>query len=144
VLAQVLLAFEEHLTLLNTLVWDKMDPGLGWRWRRSWEAIIEASHGKPGVWHGGHDKRNVLRYPHAVPGADDHPTPKPVPLLEELIHAAAPVRGLILDPFAGSGSTLIAAERTSRSCRAVELEPRYCDIIVARWEAVSGQQASRQ
>ena len=143
VLAKALLAISEHFTLQNTLVWDKVDPGLGWRWRRSWEAIIEASVGKPRVWHGGTSARNVLRYAKAIPQSDDHPTPKPVPLLEELILAAAPARGAILDPFAGSGSTLIATERTGRACYAAELESRYCDIILARWEAVSGGRAQR-
>lgn len=97
-LAKAIFAVEQHFTLLNTLVWDRVDPGLGWRWRRcrSWEAIIEASVGRPTIWHGGTDARNVLCYPHAIPQADDHPTPKPVPLLEELIRAAAPARGRIL------------------------------------------------
>ena len=143
VLAKALLAISQHFTLVNTIVWDKVDPGLGWRWRRSWEAIVEASVGRPRVWHGGTDRRNVIRFPRAIPQSDDHPTPKPVPLLEEIILAAAPARGIILDPFAGSGSTLIAAERTGRSCLAAELESRYCDIILARWEAVSGAQAQR-
>jgi site-specific DNA-methyltransferase (adenine-specific) len=61
-----------------------------------------------------------------------------VPLLEELIRAAAPSRGLVLDPFAGSGPTVMAAERTGRTCYAVELEPRYCDAVLARWEALTG------
>ena len=143
VLAKALLAVAQHFTLLNLLVWDKLDPGLGWRWRRSWEAIIEASVGRPKVWHGGNDKRNVLRYPKAIPQADDHPTPKPVPLLEEIIRCAAPAHGLVLDPFAGSGSTLIAAERTGRTCLAAELEPRYADIVIARWEALVGARAVR-
>lgn len=142
VLAKALLAIAQHFTLLNTIVWDKADPGLGWRWRRSWEAIIEASVGKPRVWNGGTDARNVLRFAKAIPQQNDHPTPKPVPLLEEIIRAAAPSRGLVLDPFAGSGPTLIAAERTGRTCCAVDLEPRYCDIIVARWEALSGSKAT--
>ncbi len=142
VLAKALLAVSEHFDLLNTLVWDKVDPGLGWRWRRSWEAIIEASVGKPRVWHGGTEKRNVVRYAKAIPQSDEHPTPKPVPLLEEIITAAAPTRGIVLDPFAGSGPTLIAAERTGRVCYAAELEPRYCDIILARWEACSGSRAA--
>jgi site-specific DNA-methyltransferase (adenine-specific) len=141
VLARALMATSQHLTLLNTLVWDKVDPGLGWRWRRSWEAIIEASNGKPTRWYGGTEKRNVLRYPKAIPQADEHPTPKPVPLLEELICASAPAHGLVLDPFAGSGPTLIAAEHTGRTCLAVELEPRYCDMIVARWEALACDKA---
>jgi DNA modification methylase len=143
VLARAQLAIAEHFALLNTIVWDKVDPGLGWRWRRSWEAIIEASVGRPTTWHGGTTSRNVLRFPRAIPGADDHPTPKPIPLLEELIRAASPTRGLILDPFLGAGSTLIAAERTGRSCIGVELERRYCDLTLARWEALSGQQAQR-
>jgi len=143
VLAKALLAISQHFTLLNLLVWDKMDPGLGWRWRRSWEAIIEASVGRPRVWHGGSDKRNVLRYPKAIPQSGDHPTPKPVPLLEEIIRCAAPAHGRVLDPFAGSGSTLIAAERTGRTCLAAELEPRYSDIIIARWEALVGAGAVR-
>jgi DNA modification methylase len=143
VLAKALLAVSRHFTLLNTIVWDKVDAGLGWRWRRSWEAVIEASVGRPRVWHGGTDRRNVLRFPRAIPQSDDHPTPKPVPLLEEIVLAAAPARGTILDPFAGSGSTLIAAERTGRTCLAGELEPRYCDIVLARWEAVSGGKAQR-
>jgi DNA modification methylase len=141
VLAKALLAVSRHLTLLNLLVWDKMDAGLGWRWRRSWEAVIEASVGRPRVWHGGTDRRNVLRFPRAIPQSDDHPTPKPVPLLEEIVLAAAPARGTILDPFAGSGSTVIAAERTGRTCVAVELEPRYCDMVLARWEVLTGGQA---
>jgi len=143
VLAKALLAISQHFTLLNTIVWDKVDPGLGWRWRRSWEAVIEAGVGRPRVWHGGTGRRNVLRFARAIPHSDDHPTPKPVPLLEEIILAAAPARGTVLDPFAGSGSTLIAAERTGRSCFAAELEPRYCDIVLARWEAVSGTRAQR-
>jgi len=83
----------------------------------------------------------VLRSPKAIPQAEDHPTPKPVPLLEELIRAAAPTRGIVLDPFAGSGPTLIAAERTGRVCLAAEIEPRYADIILARWEALNGSKA---
>ena len=143
VLAKALLAICEHFTLLNTLVWDKVDPGLGWRWRRSWEAIIEASVGRPRLWNGGTKARNVLRFAKAIAQQDDHPTPKPVPLLEEIIRAAAPSRGIVLDPFAGSGPTLIAAERTGRSCYAAELEPRYCDIVVARWEALTGCTSTR-
>ena len=142
VLAKALLAISEHFTLLNTLVWDKLDPGLGWRWRRSWEAIIEASVGKPRLWNGGTDARNVLRYAKAIPQSDDHPTPKPVPLLEELIRCSSPTRGLVLDPFAGSGPTLIAAERTGRVCHAAEFEPSYCDIVLARWEALTGCKAT--
>ena len=143
VLAKAMLAIAEQFSLLNVLVWDKLDPGLGWRWRRSWEAIIEATYGKSATWNGGTELRNVLRFPKAIPDSEQHPTPKPVPLLEELIKACCPTRGLVLDPFAGSGSTLIAAERTGRTCIAAELEPRYCDITLARWEVLTGEQAQQ-
>jgi DNA modification methylase len=142
-LAKVLLAIDRIFNLSNVLVWDRVDPGLGWRFRRSWEAIVEASVGRPRVWHGGKEQCNVLRYPRAIPQAGDHPTPKPIPLLEKLIACAAPARGSALDPFGGSGSTLVAAERTGRICYLAELEPRYCDIALARWEALTGQQATR-
>jgi DNA modification methylase len=49
----------------------------------------------------------------------------------------------VLDPFAGSGSTLIAAERTGRRCAALELDPRYADVVLARWERFSGSVAER-
>jgi DNA modification methylase len=141
-LAKVLLAVERHFDLLNTLCWDRTDIGLGHRFRGQWESIVEASVGRPSIWHGGSDRSNVLRFPRAIPQAGDHPTPKPVPLLEEIIRCAAPARGVVLDPFAGSGSTLIAAERTGRICLAAEIEPRYADIILARWGALSGSKAS--
>ena len=88
--------------------------------------------------YGGTQRRNVLRYTRAIPQSDEHPTPKPVSLLEELIKAASPSRGRVLDPFAGAGPTLIAAERTGRTCYAAELEPRDCDIVMPRWEALTG------
>ena len=140
VLAKCLLAIADHLNLLNVLVWDKLDPGLGWRWRRSWEAILEAANGKPATWNGGNELRNILRCRKAIPSSEEHPTPKPVPLLEQLIRACCPTQGLVLDPFAGSGSTLIAAERTGRTCVAVELVPRYCDVTLARWQSLTGEQ----
>ena len=61
----------------------------------------------------------------------DHPTQKPVELLEWCL---AKADGLVLDPFGGSGSTLIACEKTNRHCRMMELDPTYCDVIVKRWE----------
>jgi len=142
-LAKVLLAVDRHFNLLNILCWDRTDIGLGHRFRGQWESIVEACVGRPSIWHGGSDRSNVLRFPRAIPQAGDHPTPKPVPLLEEIIRCAAPARGRVLDPFAGSGSTLVAAQLTGRTCLAAELEPRYCDIVLARFEAATGQQARK-
>jgi DNA modification methylase len=68
---------------------------------------------------------------------------KPLALMERAIENSSKPGALVLDPFAGSGSTLIAAERTGRVCAAVELDSRYCDVILARWEAFTGGRAER-
>ena len=73
---------------------------------------------------------------------DLHPTMKPVILMERAILHSSKSGDLVLDPFAGSGSTLIACQKTSRSGRLVELDPRYVDVTILRWQAFSGQQAT--
>jgi DNA modification methylase len=72
-----------------------------------------------------------------------HPTMKPVALVERAIEASSAAGDRVLDPFGGSGSTLIAAERTGRAASLVELDPRFCDVILARWEAFTGERAER-
>jgi DNA modification methylase len=67
-----------------------------------------------------------------------HPTEKPVSLLAEIIGWTV---GLVFDPFLGSGTTLIAAEQLGRKCYGMEISPQYCDVIVARWEKLTGQKA---
>jgi DNA modification methylase len=66
---------------------------------------------------------------------------KPLALVERALSNSSREGDRVLDLFLGSGSTLIAAERTGRICLGVELDPVYCDVIVARWEAFTGQQA---
>ena len=73
-----------------------------------------------------------------------HPTQKPVGLLEEILEDMGKGYDLILDPYLGSGSTLIAAERQGRACWAMEIEPRYVDVSVKRWEDYTGQKATRE
>lgn len=73
-----------------------------------------------------------------------HPTQKPVDLMAIPIRNSAPVNGLVYEPFAGSGSTLIACEREGRRCAALELDPVWCDFIVARWKKFTGKEAKRE
>jgi DNA modification methylase len=73
----------------------------------------------------------------------DHPTQKPVELMEIPILNHTMPGDEVYEPFGGSGTTLMAAERLDRVCLAIELEPKYCDIIVARWQAYTGTQAER-
>jgi DNA modification methylase len=67
---------------------------------------------------------------------------KPVALIERAILHSSRRGETILDPFAGSGSTLIACEKAGRRARLIEIEPKYCDVIVRRWEQFSGKQAT--
>ena len=73
--------------------------------------------------------------------SDLHPTTKPVELIERAIENSAVAGGIVLDLFGGSGSTLIAAEKTGRKARLAELDPKYVDVIVRRWQEFTGQDA---
>jgi len=73
--------------------------------------------------------------------SDLHPTTKPVELIERAIDNSAVAGGVVLDLFGGSGSTLIAAEKTGRKARLAELDPKYVDVIVRRWQEFTGQEA---
>jgi DNA modification methylase len=70
-----------------------------------------------------------------------HPTVKPVALVADAIKDVSKRKGVVLDPFGGSGTTIIAAEKTGRRARAVELEPKYVDVAVRRWERYTGKTA---
>lgn len=72
-----------------------------------------------------------------------HPAQKPTALLIRAIENSSPTGALVLDVFAGSGSSLIAAERAGRSWAGVELDPAYCDVIAARWAAFTGGEVRR-
>ena len=71
-----------------------------------------------------------------------HPTMKPVELCQRAIENSSDVNGVVLDLFGGSGSTLIACEKTNRDCRMMELDPKYCDVIVKRWCEFTGKDAT--
>jgi len=71
----------------------------------------------------------------------EHPTMKPIELITRAINNSSRANDLVLDPFAGSGSTLIAAEQTRRRSRLMEIDPKYCDVIIARYERVTGGKA---
>lgn len=71
----------------------------------------------------------------------EHPTMKPVKLLARLIRNSTRPGETVLDPFGGSGSTLIACEQLGRICYTMEFDPKYCDVIIDRWEKLTGQKA---
>lgn len=113
------------------LVWDKAMVGMGdtdFPWGPSYELIYVSGAG----WAASPRASAILRYPHTAQVASQvgHPTPKPTALMERLITAAPP--GVIADPFAGSGSTLVAAKALGRRAIGVEIEERYCEIAARR------------
>lgn len=101
---------------------------------------------KPGHahrWYGGRSLNTVFEVP--KPDASEaHPTMKPVALIRPMIEASTRPGDLVIDPFSGSGSTLIACEESGRVCAGIELEPEYCDAIATRWERATGTPAVRE
>jgi DNA modification methylase len=74
----------------------------------------------------------------------DHPTMKPVRLFARMMQNSTMKTATAFDPFLGSGTTLIAAEQLGRKCYGMEISPAYCDVIVKRWETLTGKKATRE
>ena len=110
------------------IVWDKGSMGLGNGFRAQHELVCHASKGVPTI----HDKGcgNVITHPRQAP--DDHPSPKPEQVMQRLIEVVTVDRGVVLDPFMGSGTTLRAAKNIGRRAIGIELEERYCEIAAKR------------
>ena len=70
-----------------------------------------------------------------------HPTPKPVKMIVRVVKTSCEVGGIVIDPFSGTGTTIMASEYSNRSCYAMELDPRYCEITIQRWEEYTGNKA---
>jgi DNA modification methylase len=142
------------LAPLNLIVWAKTNGGMGSLYRSQHELLPlfkkgSAPHvntvglGKRGRW-----RSNVWTYPGASSlGSDarrgliDHPTVKSTAMLEDALLDVSNRGDIVIDPFLGSGSTLIAADKTGRVCRGVELDPLYVDVIVRRYEAATSNRA---
>jgi DNA modification methylase len=142
------------LTPINLIVWAKTNAGMGSLYRSQHELLPlfkkgGAPHinnielGKRGRW-----RSNVWTYPGASSlgsdarrGLQDHPTVKPTAMLEDALLDLTNRGDIVLDPFLGSGSALIAAEKTGRICRGVELDPLYVDVIIRRYHAATGNAA---
>jgi DNA modification methylase len=75
--------------------------------------------------------------------SDEHPTMKPIELVARAIINSSDRKESVLDLFGGSGTTIIAAEQTGRSCYMMELDPHYCDVIIQRWENLTGKKAEK-
>lgn len=93
-------------------------------------------------WHGDNRRSTVFEVDKPARNGE-HPTMKPVELVQAMLRNSCPPSGSVLDMFAGSGSTLIAAYLLGMHAYCVELDPKYCDVIVKRWESITGEKAVR-
>jgi DNA modification methylase len=127
----------------NLLVWVKNNGAgaLFAQYKHWYEPCFYAfKRGHSPRWHGPTNERTV--WEHDKPAVNDlHPTMKPVALIERTIGNATEPGQLVVDAFLGSGTAIIAAERTGRRCYGFDLDRHYCDVILARWESFSDRQA---
>lgn len=139
-----LAAADAGMTVRQVLVWAKPSLVLGrcdYHWRHE-PCLYGWKDGASHSWFGDRTQTTVLEF--AKPARNgEHPTMKPVELFAALLRNSCPPGGRVLDPFGGSGTSLIAAEAEGRSASLVELDPRYADVIVRRWEQVTGKTAAR-
>ncbi|MCT2539961.1 site-specific DNA-methyltransferase [Sedimentimonas flavescens] len=144
----------EGLTLINLCVWNKTNGGMGSLYRSKHEMICIFKKGAAphvnNVELGRHGRYRTNVWDYAGVNtfrrgraADlvDHPTVKPTALVADAIRDVSHKGEIVLDPFSGSGATLLAAEKSGRTARVIELDPLYVDVAIRRWQALTGQEA---
>jgi DNA modification methylase len=127
------------------IIWAKNTFTLGRAdYQRQYEPILYGwREGADHFWCGARNQSDVWQI--NKPAKNDlHPTMKPVELVERAILNSSKSRDLVLDPFGGSGTTMIAAEKSGRYARLIEMDPKYVDVIIKRWQEYSGGSATRQ
>jgi DNA modification methylase len=144
--------------LKNLCIWAKDNGGMGSLYRSQHELVFVFKYGRESHRNNvqlgkyGRNRSNVWHYAGANSfsrnGAEGnqlalHPTVKPVALVADAIMDCTARRDLVLDGFLGSGTTIIAAERSGRRCYGIEIDPLYVDIVIRRWERIAGENATK-
>jgi DNA modification methylase len=151
---ELLTAARKVYELMNVCIWNKSNGGMGGLYRSKHEFVFVLRNGSaPHVnnvqlGRSGRNRTNVWDYPAVSRFRREpldelilHPTVKPVALVADAIKDCSKRRGLVLDPFVGSGSTMIAAEKTGRVAYGLELDPRHVDTAIRRWAHYAGEPA---
>jgi DNA modification methylase len=127
------------------LVWVKSRPGFNFaHYKHQHEPMLYgAQKGQPANWYGDRSQVSTLHVASESGRDYQHPTQKPVELLQVPIRNSSRASEVIVDPFSGSGSTIIAAEQLGRRCFAMELDPRYVAVAIKRWEDFTGRTSER-
>ena len=137
---------EKYYKLKDTIIWvkDSFVPGRN-DYHNKFEPILYLEKIGKGevkrIWNGQRDKSNVWNFDRDR--NVKHPTNKPVQLIKFALLNSSNKNNIIIDPFLGSGSTLIACEKTNRICYGMEFDTKYCDVIIERWEQFTGQKANK-
>jgi len=151
---EMLAAGRQVYELKNLCVWNKTNAGMGSFYRSKHELVFVWKSGSAAhinnfeLGQHGRNRTNVWDYAGVntmragrLEELAMHPTVKPVALVADAIKDCSRRGGLVLDPFCGSGTILIAAERTGRKARALEVDPTYVDVGVRRWQSYTGKNA---
>ena len=135
-------AIKNKWNFKRTLIWNKNVFGLSGKkgYRPKYELIAFGSNGDEYNWYGDNSQADVIDVPRPE-RIGNHPTTKPIKLVEIALKNSSKLKDIILDSFLGSGSTLIACQKTNRKCYGMELDPNYCDVIIERWEQFTGKKA---
>lgn len=137
--------FDVDWEVRQCLIWDKDVMVMGrqdYHWKHE-PCLYGWKKGAAHLWASDRKQTTILKFDRPK-RSESHPTMKPVDLVAYQIENNTKGADLVLDVFAGSGSTLIAAEKTGRNARLVELDPKYCDVIVKRWQDFTGLTATHE
>ena len=127
----------------SQIIWAKSSFAISrgnyhWQHEACWYAVRK---GKTAHWHGNHSQTTLWEIPHNK-NETGHSTQKPVECMRRPIENNSSPGQAVYEPFSGSGTTIIAAEMTGRSCHAIEISPAYVDVAVLRWQNFTGQSAT--
>jgi DNA modification methylase len=153
-MGEVLAAARDLYEFKNLCVWNKTNAGMGTFYRSKHELVFVFKVGTVshinnfGLGEKGRYRTNVWDYAGVntfkrgrMDELRTHPTVKPLPLVMDALKDCSTRRGVVLDPFVGSGTTLLAAEKTGRVGRAIEIDPHYVDAAIGRWQGLTGEAA---
>ena len=130
------------LELKQNLIWQKNSMVMGrqdYQWQHE-PCLYGWKKGATHYWYSDRKQTTIIKFDRPTK-SKLHPTMKPVGLVEYLIKNSSKQEDIVLDPFLGSGTTLIACEKLQRFCYGIELDPKYCDVIIKRWQQYTGKEA---
>lgn len=132
--------YDSGLKQRSIIVWHKIGGGFGdfmAQYMNAYEPCIYGSNGDSVNWYGANNEKTIWEIDKEKK-CDLHPTMKPIKLVQRAVKNSSTENDLVLDLFGGSGSTMITCEQINRRCYTMELDPHYCDVIISRWEKLTG------